>query len=182
MRDALRLENQLCFALHTAARAMVAAYQPLLTGLGVTYPQYLALLTLWEEDGVPVSRIGERLHLDSATLTPLFQRLEARGLVQRVRSSADQRVVEIRLTAAGRQLRRRACAVPAAAFGKSGLSMAELARLRETLQSLTRTLQESAGLDQPRRSAASKSARSASARRSTSARRSASAGVARSRR
>jgi MarR family transcriptional regulator, organic hydroperoxide resistance regulator len=144
MADLLRLDNQLCFALHAAARAMVAMYQPLLAELDVTYPQYLVLLTLWEEDGATVSRIGERLHLDSATLTPLLKRLEARGLVRRTRSTTDQRVVEIWLTAPGRRLRRRARVVPAAAFARSGLSPAELARLRGTLQSLTGTLQEAA--------------------------------------
>ena len=90
--DPLRLDQQLCFALYAASRAMTAAYQPLLDDLQITYPQYLVLLCLWEEDGLRVSRIGERLYLDSATLTPLLKRLEARGLVERRRSTADERV------------------------------------------------------------------------------------------
>jgi DNA-binding MarR family transcriptional regulator len=137
---ALRLDNQLCFALYAASRAMTGAYQPLLDELGVTYPQYLVLLTLWEEDGARVSRIGERLYLDSATLTPLLKRLEARGLVERRRSAADERVVEVFLTGDGKRLRRRAEAVPRTAFRRSGLSAVELARLRGALQGLTRAL------------------------------------------
>jgi DNA-binding MarR family transcriptional regulator len=140
MSDLLRLDNQLCFALHAASRAMTRAYGPLLDRLGVTYPQYLVLLVLWEEDGARVSRIGERLHLDSATLTPLLKRLESRGLIERRRSAADERVVEIFLTADGKRLRRRAEDVPRQAFGKCGLSPAELTRLRATLKDLTRAL------------------------------------------
>jgi len=138
--DALRLDNQLCFALHAASRAMTAAYQPLLEELGITYPQYLVLLTLWEEDGARVSRIGERLYLDSGTLTPLLKRLEGRGLVERRRSTADERVVEVFLTGEGKRLRRRAEAVPRIAFRRTGLSAAELARLRGALRDLTRAL------------------------------------------
>lgn len=140
MSDVLRLENQLCFALHAAARAMVAAYQPLLARLDVTYPQYLVLLTLWEEDGARVSRIGERLHLDSATLTPLLKRLEARGLVTRRRSPVDERVVGVFLTAEGKRLRRRAEGIPRALLARTCLSPGELAGLRAALQELTRTL------------------------------------------
>ncbi len=140
MADALRLDNQLCFALHAASRAMTAAYQPLLEELGITYPQYLVLLTLWEEDGARVSRIGERLYLDSGTLTPLLKRLEGRGLVERRRSTADERVVEVFLTGEGKRLRRRAEAVPRIAFRRTGLSAAELARLRGALRDLTRAL------------------------------------------
>src|SRR6266545_5770080 len=119
---------------------MTAAYQPLLEELGITYPQYLVLLTLWEEDGARVSRIGERLYLDSGTLTPLLKRLEGRGLVERRRSTADERVVEVFLTGEGKRLRRRAEAVPRIAFRRTGLSAAELARLRGALRDLTRAL------------------------------------------
>jgi MarR family transcriptional regulator, organic hydroperoxide resistance regulator len=141
MTDALKLENQLCFALHAASRAMTGAYQPLLEALGVTYPQYLVLLTLWEEDGARVSRIGERLHLDSATLTPLLKRLEARDLVVRRRSTADERVVEIFLTPNGKRLERKAKDVAKDIFCKTDLSLADLGRLREELKALTRKLQ-----------------------------------------
>jgi DNA-binding MarR family transcriptional regulator len=138
--DHLRLDDQLCFALYAASRAMTAAYAPLLDELGVTYPQYLVLLVLWERDGARVSHLGDRLQLDSATLTPLLKRLEARGLVERRRSAADERVVEVFLTAAGKRLRRRAAEVPLRAFARSGLTGPELAALRATLQELTRRL------------------------------------------
>lgn len=141
MSKAPRLDDQLCFALHAASRAMTGAYQPLLDELGVTYPQYLVLLTLWEEDGARVSRIGERLHLDSATLTPLLKRLEGHGLVERRRSSEDERVVEIFLTSAGKRLEKKAADVARDMFCKTQLSVGELTRLREELKALTRKLQ-----------------------------------------
>jgi DNA-binding MarR family transcriptional regulator len=144
--DYLDLEDQLCFALCAASRAMTAVYAPLLGELGITYPQYLVLLVLWGGDyggdGARVSHLGERLQLDSATLTPLLKRLEVRGLVERRRSAADQRVVEVFLTAEGKRLKRRAAAVPRRAFAKSGLTGPELAQLRATLQALTRRLRE----------------------------------------
>jgi DNA-binding MarR family transcriptional regulator len=140
--DLLQLDRQLCFALHAASRAMTAAYQPLLEQLGLTYPQYVALMVLWEEDGARVSRLGERLFLDSATLTPLLKRLEAQGLVERRRSASDERVVQIFLTPDGRRLQRRAADIPRAAFALTRLAPADIVRLRETLQSLTRTLHE----------------------------------------
>jgi DNA-binding MarR family transcriptional regulator len=142
MSDQLRLENQLCFALHAASRAMTGAYQPLLEKLGVTYPQYLVLLLLWEEDGVHVSQLGERLHLDSGTLTPLLKRLEAHGLIERRRSAKDERVVEVFLTAEGKGLKRRAMDVPAALLCRTDLSIPQLAKLRTTLQTLTKKLHE----------------------------------------
>lgn len=148
MSNHLRLENQLCFALHAASRAMTSAYQPLLEALGITYPQYLVLLLLWEQDGVRVSQLGERLYLDSGTLTPLLKRLESRGLVERRRSAEDERVVEVFLTAAGKKAKRRAADVPAAMLCKTGLSLAELEKLRTTLQGLTRKLQGAGDRDE----------------------------------
>lgn len=141
MSEALRLDNQLCFALHAASRAMTAAYQPLLETLDVTYPQYLVLMILWEEDGARVSRIGERLYLDSATLTPLLKRLEARGIVERRRNAEDERVVEIFLTPAGKKLEKKALAVADGIFCKMKLSLPELGRLRDELKALTKKLQ-----------------------------------------
>ncbi|MEO7033418.1 MAG: MarR family transcriptional regulator [Polyangiaceae bacterium] len=140
MSEILRLDNQLCFAIHAASRAMTAAYQPLLEALDVTYPQYLVLLTLWEEDGARVSRIGERLFLDSGTLTPLLKRLEKRGLVERRRSAADERVVQIFLSASGKRLKRKALEVPNGLFCRMQLPLSGLVRLREELQGLTRAL------------------------------------------
>ena len=140
MSDLLRLESQLCFALYRASRAMTSAYQPLLEPLELTYPQYLVMLVLWEEDGVKVSRIGERLGLDSATLTPLLKRLEARGVVTRRRNTSDERVVEIFLTTEGRALKKKAEGVPRDIFCKTGLSLDELATLRSKLQEITSAL------------------------------------------
>ena len=140
MGDLLKLEDQLCFALYAASRAMTAAYGPLLDALDLTYPQYLVMMVLWSGDGQRVSAIGDKLHLDSATLTPLFKRLATRGLIERLRSSADERVVEVFLTTDGKRLKRRCSDVPLAMFAKSGLTQAELAELRTTLHAITQRL------------------------------------------
>src|SRR5213080_3658005 len=103
--QALKLDNQLCFALYSASLAMTKLYKPLLDELGLTYPQYLAMLVLWERDGLMVSKLGERLSLDSGTLTPLLKRLESAGLVARIRAVEDERRVHVTLTAAGRRLK-----------------------------------------------------------------------------
>jgi DNA-binding MarR family transcriptional regulator len=108
----LRLDDQLCFPLYAAARAIQQHYRPLLADLGLTYPQYLVCLVLWETDGLSVSQLGERLHLDSGTLTPLLKRMEKNGLVKRTRRSDDQRVVTVQLTPEGRALEARAEPVP----------------------------------------------------------------------
>lgn len=136
----LRLDRQVCFALYAASRAVTQAYVPLLAPLGLTYPQYLVMLALWEEDGLPVGHIGGRLELDSGTLTPLLKRLEAAKLVRRKRDSADERVVRIHLTPAGQALKERAVGIPEALACRLGAKKAELARLREGLLELTRTL------------------------------------------
>jgi DNA-binding MarR family transcriptional regulator len=110
----LRLDNQLCFLFHRISRELTAAYRPLLADLGLTYPQYLVMLVLWEDDGLGVGEIGERLALDSGTLSPLLRRLEAAGLIDRQRAEADERRVTIHLTDAGRSLEQRAAGVPEA--------------------------------------------------------------------
>lgn len=110
----LRLENQLCFRFHRISRELTAAYRPLLADLGLTYPQYLAMLVLWERDGRTVGEIGEHLALDSGTLSPLIRRLETGGLVTRRRSADDERKVGVYLTVAGRKLEGRAADVPQA--------------------------------------------------------------------
>ncbi len=149
VNPALRLDHQLCFALYAASRAVVQAYQPLLAPLGLTYPQYLVLLVLWEEEGVPVKRLGERLQLDSGTLTPLLKRMEAAGLVTRARDAADERVVRIGLTPAGRALEARAAGVPTAMLCAAGLPIPALADLRETLHQLTSRLRAEAPEEEP---------------------------------
>jgi DNA-binding MarR family transcriptional regulator len=136
----LELRRQVCFALHSAARAATALYRPLLDELGITYPQYLVLLVLWERDGRSVSELGEQLRLDSGTLSPLLRRLEAAGLVTRARAADDERVVRISLTAAGEALRERAETIPATLARATGLRRAELVDLHQTLTALTDSL------------------------------------------
>lgn len=108
----LKLDNQLCFALYSASLALNKLYRQLLTPLGLTYPQYLVMMVLWEQDDVTVSQIGERLFLDSATLTPLLKRMESAGLLLRQRSRNDERQVAVTLTDAGRALREKAQTLP----------------------------------------------------------------------
>ncbi len=111
-KDILKLSNQLCFPLYAATRQITKLYRPLLEKLGVTYPQYLVLLVLFEEDSVTVKELGERLYLDSGTLTPMLKRMEEHGLVSRQRSSKDERVVEVTLTDKGRAIEKQAEEVP----------------------------------------------------------------------
>lgn len=134
--DWLQLDKQLCFALYSASLAMTKIYKPLLEPLGVTYPQYLVLLALWERDGLGVNELGERLFLDSGTLTPLLKRMEAGGWVQRSRDEADERRVRVTLTPEGRALRRRAQSVPKALADITGCTADELISLTERLQQL----------------------------------------------
>jgi DNA-binding MarR family transcriptional regulator len=138
--DVLKLDNQLCFAVYAAAHAFNATYKPLLEPLGLTYPQYLVMLVLWQEDGVTVSAIGGRLGLDSGTLTPLLKRLEAAGLVSRLRDAADERQVRITLTGPGRALKQKAKGIPKALFCASGLTLADILALRGRLESLAANL------------------------------------------
>lgn len=134
--QALQLDHQLCFALYSASLAMTKLYKPLLDELGLTYPQYLALLALWERDGLTVSELGQRLFLDSGTLTPLLKRLEAAGLVSRLRDTGDERRVLVRLTAQGRQLKTRALRIPACVLQATGCEPAEVQTLTRQIQAL----------------------------------------------
>lgn len=134
--EALRLDNQLCFALYSASLAMTKLYKPLLDELGLTYPQYLVMLVLWEGDGLMVSELGQRLSLDSGTLTPLLKRLEAAGLVARMRDVADERRVHIHLTAAGRKLKARAAKVPGCVLAASQCSIPDLLQLTAQVRQL----------------------------------------------
>lgn len=134
--EMLRLDNQLCFAVYSTSLAMTRLYKPLLAELGLTYPQYLVMLALWEQDGPTVSALGERLSLDSGTLTPLLKRLEANTLVLRVRDVADERRVHISLTAAGRALKARAANVPGCLLAATQCSVPELVQLTQQIQTL----------------------------------------------
>ncbi|MBB3937828.1 MarR family winged helix-turn-helix transcriptional regulator [Aureimonas phyllosphaerae] len=136
MSKDLLLDEQLCFAIYSATHAFNRFYKPKLDRLGLTYPQYLVMMVLWEEEPQTVGSIGERLLLDSSTLTPLLKRLEAAGYVSRNRSLRDERVVEVTLTPVGRALREDACPLPEAAKAASGSTMAELTDLRHQLVSI----------------------------------------------
>ncbi len=138
--QALHLDHQLCFALYSASLAMTKLYKPLLDEIGLTYPQYLAMLVLWEHDGVAVSELGERLHLDSGTLTPLLKRLEAAELVTRLRDVQDERRVLIRLTAAGRKLKTRAARIPGCVLQATQCDVAEVLALTRQVQALRNRL------------------------------------------
>jgi MarR family transcriptional regulator, organic hydroperoxide resistance regulator len=145
----LHLDRQLCFALYSSSLAMTKLYKPLLEPLGLTYPQYLALLVLWERDGLGVNELGERLFLDSGTLTPLLKRMEAAGWVQRERDRADERRVVVSLTAEGRALRKQAQNVPPQVARASGCSAPELAELTLRLQRLRDQLLAPSGNPSP---------------------------------
>ena len=132
----LKLENQICFAVYSTAHAFNRIYKPLLDQLGLTYPQYLVMLVLWERDDVPVKFIGERLFLDSGTLTPLLKRLETAGLIRRTRSADDERQVLITLTPPGRALRGTARTVPHGVLAASACSVDELVSMKNDLLAL----------------------------------------------
>ena len=132
----LQLDRQLCFALYSSSLAMTRIYKPLLAPLGLTYPQYLVMLVLWEADGPSVSQLGQRLSLDSGTLTPLLKRLETLGLIARLRAAEDERRVHIKLTAAGRRLKARAAKVPGCVLAATGCPLPEVVRLRGKIQQL----------------------------------------------
>ncbi len=138
--DVLALDNQLCFPLYAAARLVVQAYRPFLQEVGLTYPQYLVLLALWEHDGLRVVDLGERLHLDSGTLTPLLQRLESLQHIVRRRRDDDGRAVETRLTDQGRALRARAEAIPIDLMCSVGLDMDEVLRIKAAVEPLVARL------------------------------------------
>jgi MarR family transcriptional regulator, organic hydroperoxide resistance regulator len=147
------LDQQLCFSLYAASRAMTAAYGPLLEPLGLTYPQYLVMLVLWETDDVSVKDVGARLQLDSGTLTPLLKKLEAQGVLRRARDERDARVVRLTLTTAGKNLKRKAPAIPRELACQTGLTLSAVARLREELTALTHTLRQANAASSPKEEA-----------------------------
>lgn len=141
---ALRLDEFLCFAVYSAGHAFTRVYKPLLAALGLTYPQYLVMVVLWEADGQTVGSLGERLFLESSTLTPLLKRLEAMELIDRSRDRADERVVSIHLTAAGRALKKKAGDVPACILDSSGLKSKDARQLLRQLHAVREQLKASA--------------------------------------
>ncbi|OAK64824.1 MarR family transcriptional regulator [Variovorax paradoxus] len=142
--EMLKLDNQLCFAVYSASLAMTRLYKPVLEKLQLTYPQYLVMLSLWEQDGPTVSALGDRLSLDSGTLTPLLKRLEANGYVTRVRDVADERRVHITLTAVGRKLKTRAADVPECLMVAAQCSVPELVSLTQQIQALRDRIRKAA--------------------------------------
>lgn len=133
---ALLLDNQLCFALYSASLAMTKLYKPLLEALGLTYPQYLVMLVLWEQNGLTVSALGERLNLDSGTLTPLLKRMEQAGLLARQRCADDERRVQVWLSTAGAELQTPAARVPGCVVAQTGCSLPEVVTLTQQLKQL----------------------------------------------
>ncbi|MDI7861340.1 MarR family transcriptional regulator [Rhizobiaceae bacterium n13] len=142
--SALALDQQLCFAVYATAHAFTRAYKPLLDELGLTYPQYIVMLVLWERGDVPVKVIGEALYLDTGTLSPLLKRLEQAGLIRRVRDSKDERQVIVKLTEKGTAMKAEARKVLVAIGQASGCSLDEMTSLRDTLHRLRANLVESA--------------------------------------
>lgn len=136
----LQLDNQLCFALYSTSLAMTKLYKPMLEDMGLTYPQYLAMLVLWEQDGLTVSELGERLYLDSGTLTPLLKRMESAGLLSRLRAVQDERRVHITLTAEGRKLKAKAAKIPGCIMSATQCSIPELVSLTQQVQSFRNRL------------------------------------------
>ncbi|CAE6909609.1 Organic hydroperoxide resistance transcriptional regulator [Pseudomonas marincola] len=138
----LHLDNQLCFALYSTSLMMTKVYKPLLQELGLTYPQYLAMMVLWEGDGITVGELSTRLITDPGSVTPLLKRLEAEGLLARTRSRTDERVVELHLTEKGRALREKAKAVPACIVRASQQTVEQLQSLKQDLIVLRKSLQD----------------------------------------
>jgi MarR family transcriptional regulator, organic hydroperoxide resistance regulator len=139
--DVLALENQVCFALAVASRRVIGMYRPLLEPMGLTHPQYLVMLALWQDSPLSVRRLGELLSLDPATLSPLLKRLEASGYINRARDPKDERILNVTLTAAGRHLRQQALAIPPSIVERLGMEITELQHLHANLTDLIRHTQ-----------------------------------------
>ncbi|MBW7673982.1 MarR family winged helix-turn-helix transcriptional regulator [Chryseobacterium chendengshani] len=140
--DSPKLGNQLCFPFYVIAKEITGLYRPFLDELGITYSQYLVMMILWEKDGLTVNQIGEKLYLDSGTLTPLLKRLESKGFIIRKRKKEDERVVEIFLDDAGRNLQQKACQIPAKMQEKLNLTDKDLLELKETVQQILNKIQK----------------------------------------
>jgi DNA-binding MarR family transcriptional regulator len=140
--DALLLDNQLCFALYSTSLMMTKVYKPLLQQLGLTYPQYLAMMVLWERDGVTVGDVSTRLLTDPGSLTPLLKRLEVEGLIKRTRSKEDERVVLLTLTEQGKALQQKALNVPQCILAATGITLEQLRVMQDSLLSLRGNLQQ----------------------------------------
>ncbi|KPH13002.1 MULTISPECIES: MarR family winged helix-turn-helix transcriptional regulator [Chryseobacterium] len=136
------LENQICFPLYVIAKEITGLYRPFLDELDITYPQYLVMMVLWENDGLTVSHIGDKLFLDSGTLTPLLKRLEGKGFITRKRKKEDERVVEAFLTDVGRQLQQKACEIPGKIQRKIDVQPEDLIQLKESIQRILNKIEK----------------------------------------
>lgn len=145
MTETLPLDSQICFSFYAASMAIGRAYKPMLDELGITYPQYLVLHTLWEQDGRTIGEIAERLVLESSTITPLVKRLELAGLVRRERDKQDERRVRVALTDAGRDLRQGCAILGETLVGRSGMTLEQLANLQDQIQQLRKALDRASG-------------------------------------
>lgn len=140
--DQLQLGNQLCFPLYVISKEIIGLYRPFLDELDITYSQYLVMMVLWEQDGFTVNQIGEKLYLDSGTLTPLLKRLEFKGFIVRKRKKEDERVVEVFLADLGRNLHQKACDIPVKMQEKLNLTTEDLFELKETVQKILNKIQK----------------------------------------
>nr|WP_199163092.1 MarR family transcriptional regulator [Elizabethkingia sp. ASV34] len=138
----LKLDNQICFPVYALSREIVGRYRPLLDQLDITYPQYLVLLVLWEYQEQSVSQLGEKLYLDSGTLTPLLKRLEQKNLITRSRSKEDERIVKIKLTSEGQSLQKKAASIPKQLFEDMKVPEEELKQLKTTIEKILTTLNQ----------------------------------------
>ncbi|MDF2833962.1 MarR family winged helix-turn-helix transcriptional regulator [Chryseobacterium indoltheticum] len=138
--ESLKLENQICFPLYVIAKEITGLYRPFLDELDITYPQYLVMMVLWENDGLPVNHIGEKLYLDSGTLTPLLKRLEAKGLIIRKRKKEDERVVQVFISDLGKELQQKACEIPSKIYHKVGVSKEDWAELSNSVKKILNKL------------------------------------------
>lgn len=134
--ESLKLENQICFPLYVIAKQITGLYRPFLDELDITYPQYLVMMTLWENDGLAVNNIGEKLYLDSGTLTPLLKRLEAKGFIMRKRKKEDERVVQVFISESGKALQQKACEIPTKMHQKVGVSKEDWAELSHSVKKI----------------------------------------------
>lgn len=136
----LKIDNQLCFALYAASKSVIKTYKPFLDKLGITYTQYITLLVLWEQDNITVKELGQKLYLDSGTLTPLLKRLEAMEILERARDTEDERNVFVKLTKKGMKMKEDAFEIPAKVFCSTNMSLEDASELREKLKLLLKNL------------------------------------------
>ncbi|MFC3161413.1 DNA-binding transcriptional regulator, MarR family [Chryseobacterium arachidis] len=137
-----KLENQICFPLYVIAKEITGLYRPFLDELDITYPQYLVMMILWENDGLAVNSIGEKLYLDSGTLTPLLKRLEAKGFIQRKRKKEDERVVEVFITESGKALQQKACEIPEKIHNKINVTREDWLELKDSVQKILNKIEK----------------------------------------